>query len=76
MDLKKLLFPAPQKFNTFTTFAIFANFNLAREYPILLNRQAPCAQSASACAVSTPHPPLLQAARRAGYPRSGWRVRG
>ena len=37
MNVKMLLHPAPQKFNTFNTFAIFS---FALEYPALIYRQA------------------------------------
>jgi hypothetical protein len=41
VNSKLLLHLASQKFNTFTTFAKFANFNPALEYPPLIPRHAP-----------------------------------
>jgi hypothetical protein len=47
VNVKMLLRPVPQKFNTFNTFntfakfAKFANFNPALEHPTLLHRHAP-----------------------------------
>jgi hypothetical protein len=66
-----LLVPAPQTFNTFntfntfTTFAKFANIDPAPDHPTLIRPSAPPGR----------HTPL-SCLRRAGYPRSGWRVGG
>ena len=57
LNLKVLLHPAPQKFNTFNTFNTFAIVTPAPDYSTLVHRQAPRAQSVSASAVSTLHPP-------------------
>jgi hypothetical protein len=65
VNLKMLLRPVPQKFNTFNTFNIFAkfakfaNFNPALDHPTLLHRHAPRLGSISEHAVSWPNPPLL-----------------
>ena len=68
--------PAPEKFNTFNTLTIFVIVDPALAYPTLVHCQAPHAPSLSQCTIPTTLPPLLQAARRAGYPRRGWRVGG
>jgi hypothetical protein len=75
-----LLSPAPQTFttfNTFTTFAIFAkfaNFNSALEHPTLRHRHASRLRSISEHSLDFTSP--LSCLRRAGYPRSGWRLGG
>jgi hypothetical protein len=51
VNVKMLLRPVPQKFNTFNTFAKFAkfaNFNPAPEHPTLLHHHAPRPGSISA----------------------------
>jgi hypothetical protein len=40
VNVKMLLHPAPQKFNTFNIFNTFAIFSPALEYPALVHRQA------------------------------------
>jgi hypothetical protein len=61
-----LLFPVPQKFNTFNTFNTFATFAIfataaifdpAPDYPPLVQRQTPRVQSISERACSPPHSP-------------------
>jgi hypothetical protein len=80
VNVKMLLSPAPQKFNTFNTFntfaifAKFANFTPAPAYPLPVHRQASTALPIRERPFSTPHP--LSCLQRAGYPRSGWRARG
>jgi hypothetical protein len=70
VNVKMLLRPVPQKFNTFNTFntfakfAKFANFNPALEHPTLLHRHAPRLGSISENAVSWPNPPLLSSTGR------------
>ena len=57
VNVKMLLHPDPQKFNTFNTFNTFAVVNPALDYSTLVHPQAPRAHSVSASAVSTLHPP-------------------
>jgi hypothetical protein len=62
VNVKMLLRPVPQKFNTFNTFntfAKFANFNPALEHPTLLRRHAPRPGSISERTFPPTHPPLL-----------------
>jgi hypothetical protein len=78
-------FPTPQKFTTFNTFTIFAmfaifakfakfaNFTPALDYPALIPRHAPHVGSLAERASRTSP---LSCLRRAGYPRSGWRLGG
>jgi hypothetical protein len=80
LNLKMLLHLAPQKFTTFTTFttiakfAKFANITSTLDHPTPLHRHPPRLQSILERAVPPQNPPLP--ARRAGYPRSGWRAGG
>jgi hypothetical protein len=67
---------SPEKFNTFNTFTIFAIVDPALADPALVHRQVPHSPSLSQRTIPTTLPPLLQAARRARDPRSGWRVGG
>ena len=72
MNVKMLLRPVPQKFNTFNTFntfakfAKFANFNPALEHPTLLHRHAPRLGSISGARRLDGHIPLSCLRRESG----------